>query len=135
MHLLSSKFRLKIKQKTFSRSLKTPIMGRLPANAVINQTYYIVTWTKYACFTFIMLPFVIYCVYLMYKDRDRNYVKKRRPKLILQLIFWNLIIAICMYILHLYLFNHHKFICVCYHSIVSLKRKLTIDNYVTLRLW
>ena len=58
----------------------------------LNTTYYVMAWIKTISFIVIVVPFVIYCLRIMWKDRNKPYVKKRRPSIILILTILNLFI-------------------------------------------
>ena len=63
----------------------------------MDTTYYVVAWIKTLSFLLIVIPFVIYCLWTMWKDRNETYVKKRRPIIILILIIFNLFIDFRMF--------------------------------------
>ena len=68
----------------------------------LNTAYYVLAWIRTISFIFIVLPFVIYCIWIMWKDKNKLYVKKRRPIIILILIILNLSIDFRMFIMYIY---------------------------------
>ena len=55
--------------------------------------FYVAGWTKITIFFLILIPFIIYCLRIMWNDRDQQYVQKRRPTLIIMMILLNIYIA------------------------------------------
>ena len=59
-------------------------------NMETDKLHHELMLSKFLFFTFIYVPFLVYCLLILWQDRKQIYVKKRRPMIIVLIIFTNM---------------------------------------------